>query len=237
MEGGTGALPSGGGYITLGSSDSLNMGISNNAMQVRNNGVAADLYLQNHGGDILIGLNGNGYVGIKEVSPQAPLHVGGAARFDGTVTIPATTRHQAYNPYAFTFLHNAIIARIGGGLRIATRGILLASHVTVATAVHLPTGAVITELDGYVENFDSDTIATVTLFRQKFSTGDSDVMAEATSSNASGVLTMTDSSIEGETVDNATYGYSIELSWPVETSGTMYGVGARISYQVTDLLP
>jgi Chaperone of endosialidase/Head domain of trimeric autotransporter adhesin len=59
ITGGTGAtLSSSSGYITTGFISSTNMVIDNNELQVRLNGAASDLYLQNNGGNIAIGNTG-----------------------------------------------------------------------------------------------------------------------------------------------------------------------------------
>jgi len=55
IEGGTGAAATGGGYLQLGASNSLNIGFDNNEIQARNNGVASKLYMQTSGGDLQIG--------------------------------------------------------------------------------------------------------------------------------------------------------------------------------------
>jgi hypothetical protein len=59
ITGGTGAsLSSNSGYITTGFISSTNMVIDNNELQVRLNGAASDLYLQNNGGNIAVGNTG-----------------------------------------------------------------------------------------------------------------------------------------------------------------------------------
>jgi hypothetical protein len=59
ITGGTDAsLSSSSGYITTGFISSTNMVIDNNELQVRLNGAASDLYLQNNGGNIAVGNTG-----------------------------------------------------------------------------------------------------------------------------------------------------------------------------------
>ncbi len=59
ITGGTSAnLSSSTGYITTGFITSTNMAIDNNGLQVRSNGVASDLYVQNSGGNVSIGNTG-----------------------------------------------------------------------------------------------------------------------------------------------------------------------------------
>ena len=64
VEGGTGAAASGGGYLQLGASNSINVGFDNNEIQARNNGAASKLYMQTSGGDLQIG--GTNNIIIKE---------------------------------------------------------------------------------------------------------------------------------------------------------------------------
>ncbi len=55
VTGGTDVSATGGGYLQLGLSTSTNIGIDNNEIQARNNGAASTLYLQNSGGQLLLG--------------------------------------------------------------------------------------------------------------------------------------------------------------------------------------
>ncbi len=55
IEGGTNAAASGGGYLQLGTSNTINIGFDNNEIQARNNGAASKLYMQTSGGDLQIG--------------------------------------------------------------------------------------------------------------------------------------------------------------------------------------
>ncbi len=64
VEGGTGTATTGGGYLQLGTSNSINVGFDNNEIQSRNNGAASKLYMQTGGGDLQIG--GTNNIIIKE---------------------------------------------------------------------------------------------------------------------------------------------------------------------------
>ncbi len=67
----------GGGFLQLGSSGGTNVGIDNNEIMARNNGVPSNLYINREGGKVMIG--NEGYVsrlGIGVTSPHRPLHIG-----------------------------------------------------------------------------------------------------------------------------------------------------------------
>jgi len=55
IEGGTGAAATGGGYLQLGASNTINIGFDNNEIQARNNGAVSKLFMQTSGGDLQIG--------------------------------------------------------------------------------------------------------------------------------------------------------------------------------------
>lgn len=70
VSGGTDVAPAGGGFLQLGESASTNIGIDNNEIMARNNGTAANLFLNHMGGDVLIGAGGGGgNLGIGIASP------------------------------------------------------------------------------------------------------------------------------------------------------------------------
>ena len=73
IVGGTDVDSVSGGYLLMGNLTGTNMGIDNNEIQARNNGVVANLYLQNGGGKVSVGASG------------ADTH--------GTVTIEGHTKH------------------------------------------------------------------------------------------------------------------------------------------------
>ncbi len=66
VAGGTDVSETSGGYLQLGNSTALNMALDNNEIQVRTNGVATKLLLQNSGGDMQFG-NGIGTINFTEV--------------------------------------------------------------------------------------------------------------------------------------------------------------------------
>lgn len=76
-----------GGYFTVGALTATNITIDGEEIQARNNGAKSTLYLNHHGGSVRIRaaqseatsvvFQDNGYVGIRETAPVAPLHVAG----------------------------------------------------------------------------------------------------------------------------------------------------------------
>ena len=59
VEGGTDAAATSGGYLQLGTSNTINIGFDNNEIQARNNGAASKLFLQTQGSDLQIGGSSN----------------------------------------------------------------------------------------------------------------------------------------------------------------------------------
>ena len=55
VDGGTDTSPSSGGYIVTGNTSSTNISIDNNEIMARNNGAVATLFLNNSGGDVVVG--------------------------------------------------------------------------------------------------------------------------------------------------------------------------------------
>lgn len=67
--------PSSGGFIQTGNVTGQNIGIDSNEIMARDNGAAADLYLQNEGGNVLVGPAGTSRFGLGTTDPQASVHV------------------------------------------------------------------------------------------------------------------------------------------------------------------
>ena len=71
-----------GGFIQTGVSTATNMGIDNNEIQARVNGIPGPLYLQDSGGHLI--MKGGGNFGIGQPFPSASLDLFGDAKFRGT---------------------------------------------------------------------------------------------------------------------------------------------------------
>ena len=74
IEGGTDVTTGANGYLILGSTTGLNIGIDDNEIQARDNGGTSPLSLQNEGGNTHINANG-GSVGIGTTTPDQTFHV------------------------------------------------------------------------------------------------------------------------------------------------------------------
>jgi len=73
------------GYLMMGSQDGLNMVADNNEIQVRNNGAATHLYLQNGGGNVFIG-DATNFNSAHRLGVDGNVVVTGALRVGTTVT-------------------------------------------------------------------------------------------------------------------------------------------------------
>jgi hypothetical protein len=86
IDGGTNAtLAAGSGYLTTGSANGFNLVIDNNEIMARNNGLAANLIIQN-----VVG----GNVGIGSVNPMQKLHVVGNICYTGTIGACSDFRYK-----------------------------------------------------------------------------------------------------------------------------------------------
>jgi len=70
--GGTDVNGVSGGFLIAGNQNGVNLGLDDNEIQARNNGVPSTLSLQASGGNVIIG--GGGYVGMN-ATPQSNLHI------------------------------------------------------------------------------------------------------------------------------------------------------------------
>ncbi len=126
VEGGTGAAASGGGYLQLGTSNTINIGFDNNEIQARNNGAASKLYMQTSGSDLQVGGTNNliikdGYQVYRNrpLSSNADLLPIAYARVNSTGTVLSGTgnlsvSHQAAGEYRILLLgENNLFANSG----------------------------------------------------------------------------------------------------------------------------
>jgi len=75
VTGGTDASPGGGGYITTGVLTSTNVTLDDNEIMARNNGAAADFFINHNGGNVVIdGSNSGSKVGIG-ITPTRDLDI------------------------------------------------------------------------------------------------------------------------------------------------------------------
>jgi hypothetical protein len=71
LAGGTDSEPGTGGFLVIGDLNSTNISFDNNEIMARNNGVVAELFLNNDGGDVTILPNQGGTVGIGTPATSA----------------------------------------------------------------------------------------------------------------------------------------------------------------------
>ncbi len=82
VTGGIDVAPGGGGFLQLGASTGANIGIDDNEIMARSNGVVATLHLNDNGGDVKISAGGTGKVGIGRTPTANRLEVSGNASKD-----------------------------------------------------------------------------------------------------------------------------------------------------------
>ncbi|MBI5763947.1 MAG: hypothetical protein HZA51_10525 [Planctomycetes bacterium] len=76
VSGGTDVSPAGGGFLQLGESASTNIGIDNNEIMARNNGVVSTLFLNNEGGNVVVSPGSNsGNFGVGVANPVVTVEV------------------------------------------------------------------------------------------------------------------------------------------------------------------
>jgi len=126
VEGGTSAAAGGGGYLQLGTSNTINIGFDNNEIQARNNGSTSKLFMQTSGGDLQIGGASNlivkdGYQVYRNrpLSSNADLLPIAYARVNSTGTVLSGTgnlsvSHTATGEYRILLLgENNLFANSG----------------------------------------------------------------------------------------------------------------------------
>lgn len=235
VEGGTDTSILGGGFLVLGPASGGNISIDNNEIMARNGGAASDLYVQNDGGNVLIGLNGNGYVGIKEVSPEAPLHVAGAAIFEGAVTIPTTTRYTTIGAPAFHPGGSTVVTHLGGTPLLKRDHLAIFAGCSAMSDISLPHGARITKLTAQVED-DSDSNNMTIDIRRYNLTGVFELVGRVTTFGSDNDPRSFSSNVS-HTVDAQSFSYYINISWTDLPAETFALRAVRITYTVDQPLP
>lgn len=225
-----------GGFLLLGGTNGQNIGIDNNEMQARNNGTPSSMTINGEGGRIILGGPAGGDVGVKTTNPQADFHVAGDARFDGTVTIPTTTRYLSVSAVAFTPQFNATIQFTGGGPAVISGGNPLSPHVVANAHVGFPHGAIITEVRAFIDDTSTSNNATVDLWRVPHNGTTSGTRLAQVSSSGSSGLGQYAASL-AHTVDNENNSYLVNADWddPALTAISLRSV--RIRYTVTRPVP
>jgi hypothetical protein len=112
------------------------------------------------------------------------------------------------------------------------------SDLDLSAAVHLPHGAVVTEVRAWVDDSSPDSDVRIDLMRRTLVDGDADQMATTSSSGVqAGVRQLATSSIAGATVDNQNHAYYVNAAWSTAPTAAaaerlaLYAV--RIAYTVS----
>ncbi|MFG0284455.1 MAG: hypothetical protein ACF8R7_08550 [Phycisphaerales bacterium JB039] len=202
----------------------------------------------------------NGRVGINNESPQEALHVIGnteidgglqvdrpgalaldvigSSRFKGDIAISPTLRAVTISPAAFEDLNRTRLASAAGGIALSRTSELGGAAVA---PLHLPHGAVITELSAQVQDSVTASLS-VFLIRKPFNAtpelSSSETMAVVTSSGTSGGQVITTKTITAPTVDNFSNTYYLSASFiGADLAGQLDLYAVRITYTVETPLP
>lgn len=138
VVGGTDASLSGGGNIVAGQLSGPNVVIDNNEIMARNNGAVSTLYLNNDGGDVVIGPGYTTHVGVLEITGGSDL----SERFDisgdelqpGTVVVIDPDRPGQLKPSTMAYDHK-VAGVISGAGGVAT-GMTMSQTGTAADGKH-----------------------------------------------------------------------------------------------------
>lgn len=190
----------------------------------------------------------NGRVGIGTISPATPLHVAGNVRVDGAIAITAVERYVTLVAEDFAIPDDVRLGFSAGfpadlGVTTGISGSVNNAEgedVVTFAAVHLPHGAVVTELQVKILDTAVDQSMTAYLMRESMAqSAEYDIMAQVVSVNHPTDPTVrTDSTVVSATVDNSAYLYRMVLEWDMPPFGEFISCyWVRIKYTVTAPLP
>lgn len=178
-------------------------------------------------------IDSTGRVGIGTVTPAALLHVAGAARFDGPVTIPATTRYVTISPADLEFVSPADEAlgydRQAAGFRSLASG---STQMNLIAPVNIPHGATITEFQVFFNDTNCPTDARISFLEVPLNgTAATSLATVFTSGCNDVVLGQVQALTRVVNAQTSTYAVTVRLPASIKI------IGMRITYEVTQPLP
>ncbi len=223
VTGGTGVSLGGGGYSVNGPVTGANMALDHHAIQARNNGAPALLYLNPDGGDLYVG---------------DPVSFDSDIRFFGTIStiyLSTTTRYFSISGDTFTPSNSGITYNADGYIY----GIAGGQSVTFLAPVHLPHGATVTLFEANVVDNDAAENLTVSLVRLSSSSAAVTMATGSTVGSVAGTQTISDATIVSASIDNDTYAYKVQASWvtPAVVSNHLAVRRVQITYTINEPLP
>ena len=173
-----------------------------------------------------------GLVGINNNSPVEALDVIGNVRVTGDV-VYATPKAKLYaiSPVDFIVLkqigNEDYSATYNGGIEVGAYSVAAGTDVTIAAPVHLPDGAVITQIDFMGRNTGTNP-ANFNLIEKSYSTASTPTLINSIPPGASGVTTYNATGLS-ITINNNLNNYFVTFqAWTSQATLT----GVKIYYQV-----
>ena len=179
-----------------------------------------------------------GNVGIGTTDPEARLHVAGNLKVDGSITVASTTRYLMIG--ASDMVPQSSSLAVYRSFASIVSFFAPAGQVTTLYApVHLPDGATVTELRGFL----SDNVPDDDVFVQLEAEGRGGgmlILGTIFTQGEPGLIEAVDDTIQDAVIDNSAYSYYVRVVYtvpPVDGERHFRISPVRIAYQVTSPLP
>jgi hypothetical protein len=196
------------------------------------------------GGDVsVLRILNDGSVGIGTTAPTSKLHVIGDIKATGDVTTSGDFLYAASRTRYFSIPVRAFqsnnkdmpwkILPTGAGEYVTSSSFPAGVSVELAAPVHLPDGAVVTELRVAVIDDTPDFNISVSLKRAAISNSPPSNMASVTSSGTPNETNLVDSSISNATIDNSQFCYWVQANWNNSADLDIDLGPVRIAYTVS----